>query len=1164
MEKEKITIGLDLGVGSVGWSIIDSNNKVVDLGSRLFDEPNLALDRRAFRSRRRMIRRKTYRNNKFYKLVLKYSDIFNVKTKEELQQIIKNVNHKYPNILDLKVKALENEVTSDESIAILHDYLENRGYFYEIIQEKENKKKKDIEKTNQLPSIQQKNFFDKYKIINGVFSKEVTQFSNKEWIEEIKVFSEKQSYLPIEFNEAFIKIFSACRDFALGPGSEHSPSEYGVYYKNPETGKVEKKYNFIWDKTIGKCSFFPEKNRAPKNIPSAQLFNLLNQLNNLRIIGDDEWHLTTENKKEILNSLLNSFKKGKKSSKITFKNKVFLNCVKEKENTKFSGYDTDKNGNPKFVEINSFGIIISALLDEKNENQTILDSINFNQMQEWLPIFDNLCEILVYYPDVNKRISQIFKLDLLKNWKMNSEQLNKFVDKLSHSFIGATTHSLSLEAINLFLPIMLNSNKNYESCKYEYLHNLNIKNQEQPPQKQTKYISAAFLEKEILPPSVKSTMRESIAIVNAIKKQYANKYEIENIVIEMAREKNSSEKTKKILKLQKKNEEKNKLCYEELKKHGYSQEAIEKVNVHTLLKIKLWIEQQHIDPYAGQEIKFREMVNINSFTEIDHIIPYSMSADDSWANKVLVLRGSNQKKGKKIPYDYFESNQLPNWGWNEYVKWCENIILNGPNELLPEKELRIKKFNNLTLTNFNPNNLGFLARNLNDTRYMSKLFRDKLIEYSKANNNAFKVYTLNGNITSYVRKIIANTKDAPYMIKDRNDFSHHAYDATILALISKKAYWLFKKIDDQDSKYLIYTDTDGKVYKMDILTGELIPFEYNEKDGKIFDIYQVAEMVYEQTKDIKDIKFSRKQVVKTNGELFNETKYGYKEDKENRNIIYKIEKINLITDELDKLKKYFGEKATQKNVKSLLIYQERPEQYKMINDIYSRFIEKSPKKNGRVQNPFITYMNELLNNCETLGIDKKYIEIIKQNKIILLNQENKIIQVIGNLKYISDEKQKMNVFLNEKNKCFQDSFKPLGVLVYKDKRKILKEIAINAKIIKFQDKKIVWYDENNYFIDKLKELKAFKKIDINANIERVILIGDKWINNDNQIVYINGIADTDNAIQYKFIDRNVMIKKKDRFEKKINRLSIGEFLNNFRSININNLGKKFKRKKIKN
>ncbi|MDC8916933.1 type II CRISPR RNA-guided endonuclease Cas9 [Metamycoplasma hyosynoviae] len=1155
MEKEKITIGLDLGVGSVGWSIIDSNNKVVDLGSRLFDEPNLALDRRAFRSRRRMIRRKAYRNNKFYKLVLKYPDIFNVKTKEELQQIIKNVNHKYPNILDLKVKALENEVTSDESIAILHDYLENRGYFYEIIEEKEEKKKKDIEKTNQLPSIQQKNFFDKYKVINDVFSKEVTQFSNKEWIKEIEVFSKNQSYLSAEFNEAFMNIFSACRDFALGPGSLHSPSEYGVYNKNPETGKVEQKYNFIWDKTIGKCSFFPEENRAPKNTPSAQLFNLLNQLNNLRIIGDDEWRLTTEDKKSILNSLLSSFKEGKKSSKLTLKNKVLLNCVKDKENPIFSGYDTDKNGDPKFVEIASFGVLINALLDENNANQEILNNINFDQMQEWLPIFDKLCEILVYYPDVNKRISQILELDLLKNnWNMNKEQLEKFANKLSHSFIGATTHSLSLRAINLFLPKMLNTNSNYESCKYEYLNNLNIKNQEQSQQPQTKYISAAFLENEILPPAVKATMRESIAIVNAIKKQYEKQYEIENIVIEMAREKNSSERRQKIQEFQKRNKKKNELCYEELKKHKYSQEFIEKVNLHTLSKIKLWIEQQHIDPYIGKEIDFDKMVKDNSFTEIDHIIPYSMSADDSWANKVLVLRTSNQTKGRKIPYDYFETNQLPNWGWNEYVVWCNDKILNGPKELLPKKELRIKKFNNLTLTNFDSNNLGFLARNLNDTRYMSKLFRDKLIEYSKANNNAFKVYTLNGSITSYVRKIIANTKDAPYMKKDRNDFSHHAYDATILALISKNAYWLFKKIDDQNSRYMIKTNSDGKVYKLDILTGELTSFQNNKSDNKIFDIYAVANMVYEKTKDInrEDIKFSRKQVVKTNGELFNETKYGYKEDKENQEIIYKIEKINLITEELKKLKDYFGNEANETKVQSLLIYQERPEQYKMLNNIYLEFIAKTSK-----QNPFITYMNELLEKCEIFGIDKKYVEITKRNKIILFNQENKIIQVVGNLKYISDEKKKINVFLDEKNKCFQDSFKPFGVLVYKDKskKKIFKEVAINAKIIKFQDKKIDWYDESNYFEDNLRKIKAFKNIDVNANIEQVILIGDKWINDDHQIVYINGVGDTKNSIEYNFIDKNVLIEKNNKFEKKRNKLSIGEFLKIFRPININNLGR---------
>ena len=48
---KKVTLGFDLGVGSVGWSIIDNEtNKILDLGSRLFSEPNLAVNRRAYRT----------------------------------------------------------------------------------------------------------------------------------------------------------------------------------------------------------------------------------------------------------------------------------------------------------------------------------------------------------------------------------------------------------------------------------------------------------------------------------------------------------------------------------------------------------------------------------------------------------------------------------------------------------------------------------------------------------------------------------------------------------------------------------------------------------------------------------------------------------------------------------------------------------------------------------------------------------------------------------------------------------------------------------------------------------------------------------------------------------------------------------------------------------
>lgn len=64
MSKKKINIGLDIGVASVGWSIIDDENNLINYGSRLF--PDAAdektgrpknEDRRSKRSARRRLSR---------------------------------------------------------------------------------------------------------------------------------------------------------------------------------------------------------------------------------------------------------------------------------------------------------------------------------------------------------------------------------------------------------------------------------------------------------------------------------------------------------------------------------------------------------------------------------------------------------------------------------------------------------------------------------------------------------------------------------------------------------------------------------------------------------------------------------------------------------------------------------------------------------------------------------------------------------------------------------------------------------------------------------------------------------------------------------------------------------------------------------------------------
>ncbi|WAM04937.1 type II CRISPR RNA-guided endonuclease Cas9 [Mycoplasmopsis cynos] len=144
-EKRKVTLGFDLGVASVGWAIVDSEtNEVYKLGSRLFDIPDTNIDRRAKRGSRRLVRRRSYRNQKFYNLI-KRTKTFGFLDKEAIEKEFVLLSIKYPNIIELKVKGLQEEVSKSEAVWILHDYLKNRGYFYDDKEEKDDLENPSIE-----------------------------------------------------------------------------------------------------------------------------------------------------------------------------------------------------------------------------------------------------------------------------------------------------------------------------------------------------------------------------------------------------------------------------------------------------------------------------------------------------------------------------------------------------------------------------------------------------------------------------------------------------------------------------------------------------------------------------------------------------------------------------------------------------------------------------------------------------------------------------------------------------------------------------------------------------------------------------------------------------------------------------------------------------------
>lgn len=70
------------------------------------------------------------------------------------------------------------------------------------------------------------------------------------------------------------------------------------------------------------------------------------------------------------------------------------------------------------------------------------------------------------------------------------------------------------------------------------------------------------------------------------------------------------------------------------------------------LKLKLWNEQDGKCLYSGKTIEPEDLIKHSELFQIDHIIPRSISFDDSRNNKVLVYGEENQKKGNQTPYYY--------------------------------------------------------------------------------------------------------------------------------------------------------------------------------------------------------------------------------------------------------------------------------------------------------------------------------------------------------------------------------------------------------------------------------------------------------------------------------------------------------------------------------
>ncbi|WP_353289547.1 type II CRISPR RNA-guided endonuclease Cas9 [Ureaplasma ceti] len=1046
--------------------------------------------------------------------------------KEDFIQLINTayIGREQEHILDVKIRGLiEGNLSNMEIARCLYHYLHNRGYFYENI---EPNKKIKPNTDERFPSIQLQEFNNKYEFYKN--SEKTKSFSHKQWLKEVEHFLEK-NHLNDNFKKEYLMLFNRIRSFKDGPGNEQTPTKWGRFdplFKN-EQGEFPKT---VWEKTIGKCSVYSNEYRAGQKSPVAELFNLINDLNNLTIRSSEypeKNKLSEKDKRYLLNEAFKNFK-GKDDEKNIDLKKI-ANVLQVNEQDISGGRVNFDNDEFLFTKLDNFNAILSFIKDN-NLYKDIDNSDYFNPVLR--QHVSNIYEIVrfEYFDKENckKEIKKFIKTEVTeKSLDTLIKQLKNEINK---------THGLSIKAMNEFID---NSGIRNNINSSEYFYTKNKTNLTNNPElhKNSKYLPENLFSNEIISPTAKRALIQSLKVLNTIIKKYGKEYNLSHITIEMARGRNSYEET------QITNSNKSKL--EDIIKNNKKisnnelEEEFNRLNSKDKLKIKLWYDQDRRDIYTGEYIDYDVLVGDRAAYDVDHILPLSKSGDDSFNNKALTSKENNSIKGDRMPYDWLTGEQ-----WLEFKSRVEDLS----NRKNKEKKSTISEEKKKRLLNTEPiNTLGFIGRNLSDTRYATTLVLNTLQEFFNVKEHKefypnVVVNVIKGQLTNYTRCNILNKIDkSNNFIKDRDEYQHHAIDAAIIAflgsnhniqrILSKKLF--SEKINK--TKYTNINSEENDISEKDNILEMLVNF------SKFENLKQFKDSLTNKITS-KEIKFSRPITLKDNMTFSDETIYSVSKNTDDEYYTVYAKRINLLQAKNNQLLPFFRPSSDKdiKKLEKLSIYQNgNNNTFNELREIFNFYYDLD-----KTTNCFIQYMREHFSEKFKLDSEKKY-----NPKFIILPSGTRI----SKLKNIDTKKKPKHeiLFLNNGNqKSCRASLTALNYRVYQDNNSKIVLVPINIYLLK-NDKGKLSID-----ISKLNELLDKFKV-INKNKFIVLNKGFKLRNLENNILfYVSG--GTKQSLELKCLDKsNKSYGYRDQIQ-----ISISTIIKNYALVEMDTLGNIYKETKL--
>lgn len=522
----------------------------------------------------------------------------------------------------------------------------------------------------------------------------------------------------------------------------------------------------------GRCTLLPDEERAPLALPSVQRFRIYQELNNLRILSADLRELPlTRDQRDAAAALLENgdatFTRILKTLKLPGTTKFNLEDIKRdrlKGNATTASLAKDHHFGDRWFQFTpqQQDEIVHKLLNEPSE------SVLVDWLQRETAVDEATAERIADagLPEGYGSLGRTAIGHVLPELIRDVVTFSEAVRRAGFSTHSALSHAERTGEVMTALP--------YYGEPLQRHVGFGSGNPADSPE--VRY-------GRIANPTVHIGLNELRKVVNALIRRYGHPSEI---IVELARElKMGRERLLEIQKEQKERQDLNdKHVAEASGALGLTAANLDRAKRRELSqKMQLWVELNPRDianrrcPYCGEQISIERL--LSDEVEIEHILPFSATLDDSLNNKTVALRRANRDKGNRTPFDAFGKNQVAGYDYNAILERAK---------LMPKQ--KAKRFAPDGYERWLNEDKDFLARALNDTAYLSRIAKEYLSLVCPPN----KVRAIPGRMTAMLRgKFGLNQLLSGSDYKNRNDHRHHAIDAAVVAVTDQGLLQRFAK-----------------------------------------------------------------------------------------------------------------------------------------------------------------------------------------------------------------------------------------------------------------------------------------------------------------------------------------------------------------------------------